>query len=144
MTNPEFPVPATIAVVIKHRRVLLVRRGAAPNRGYWGFPGGKIQFGETHTDAACRELLEETDIRGESVGAFAAADVFDTDNTGSTEGAENHYLLVAVRVRYVAGEPTAADDVDQVAWFDVNDLPGSCLKDVKTILDLARQRSSET
>ncbi len=43
---------------------MLVRRANPPDAGLWGFPGGKIEFGETVKDAAMRELREETGYEG--------------------------------------------------------------------------------
>ncbi len=60
------PVPAVIAVVVHDGQALLVRRANPPDAGLWGFPGGKIEFGETVKAAATRELLEETGIHGEA------------------------------------------------------------------------------
>ena len=66
------PVPASLAIVVKDDRVLLVRRAHAPDAGLWGFPGGKISWGETVEAAAERELLEETGVLGRSVKVLTA------------------------------------------------------------------------
>ncbi|MDX2375118.1 NUDIX domain-containing protein [Psychrobacter sp. PP-21] len=41
------PIVATIGVLFKDGKVLLVRRANPPDAGRWGFPGGKIERGET-------------------------------------------------------------------------------------------------
>ncbi|MEN7538812.1 NUDIX domain-containing protein, partial [Aurantiacibacter flavus] len=58
--GPQRPIAATIAVVLREGQVLLVRRANPPDAGRWGFPGGKIETGETIEQAAIRELYEET------------------------------------------------------------------------------------
>ena len=57
--------------------VLLVKRGGAPYRGRWAFPGGFVDQGEDLEPAARRELREETGVHGErlrleQLGAYGA------------------------------------------------------------------------
>ena len=58
------PVPrlAVLAVVLRGEQVLLVRRANPPDAGLWGYPGGKVDWGETVEAAALRELAEETGL----------------------------------------------------------------------------------
>lgn len=53
-----------VALALFHpvrKRYLIVRRNAQQNSGagHWEFPGGKIEPGESHTQALVRETLEE-------------------------------------------------------------------------------------
>lgn len=41
---------------------LFQERAKQPYYGYWGFPTGKIRWGETMLEAAARELMEETGL----------------------------------------------------------------------------------
>ena len=51
------------ALIDKAGRVLLTERPAGKNlAGFWEFPGGKIESGETPRDALVRELNEELGI----------------------------------------------------------------------------------
>ncbi len=43
-------------------RLLLIKRGHAPGAGLWSLPGGRVEPGETDTQAVIRELLEETGL----------------------------------------------------------------------------------
>lgn len=47
----------------RRRRYLFQQRTKNPWYGYWGFPTGKIRWGETILQAAERELLEETGLK---------------------------------------------------------------------------------
>src|SRR5690606_7855685 len=42
--------------------VLLVQRAYAPFYGYWTFPGGRMDPGETAQECVARELFEETGL----------------------------------------------------------------------------------
>lgn len=61
MNVSRMPVSIAVAVVLHEGRVLVGQRpqgGALA--GFWEFPGGKAQPGETPEAAAVRECLEET------------------------------------------------------------------------------------
>jgi 8-oxo-dGTP diphosphatase len=113
------PIPAVIAVVVQEGRALLVRRANPPDAGLWGFPGGKIEFGETVKDAAIRELREETGVHAAAQDVLTTLDVLVRDAGGDIR---QHYILIAVQCRWIAGEPIAGDDALEARWFPVADL----------------------
>lgn len=130
-----------LAVVVRDARVLLVRRLNPPDAGLWGFPGGRIEWGETSAQAALRELLEETGVTAEAVAPLGALDALDRGADGTVR---HHYVLVAVLCRWLSGEGVAADDADAVAWRSHSEIaaePGACSADVAVLarqaLDLA-------
>lgn len=130
-------VPAVIAVVPRGDAVLLVRRGRPPNAGAWGFPGGKIEFGETLRAAAERETFEETGVRCAAVRVLDCLDAFAEE--GAAGGASWHYVLVAVLCEWREGEPVAADDAAEARWAPLSALgawPG-LIEDVARIAALA-------
>ena len=113
------PVPAVIAVVVHEDCALLVRRANPPDAGLWGFPGGKIEFGETVAEAATRELLEETGIDGEAQGVMTTLDILVPSEAGAIR---QHYILIAVRCRWISGRPVAGDDALEARWFPLDTL----------------------
>lgn len=113
------PVPAVIAVALRGAEVLLVQRANAPDAGLWGFPGGRIEPGEALQAAALRELAEETGLRGEAAGVIAALDALDHAPDGVLR---HHYVLIAVRITGVQGEPVAADDALDARWVALDRL----------------------
>lgn len=112
---------AALAVLCQGERVLLVRRANPPDAGLWGFPGGRIEWGETLAAAAVRELAEETGIRAVPGPAFKVLDCLDRDADGTLL---HHYLMVAVLCRAPEGEvrAVAADDALEAGWFTREDL----------------------
>ncbi|MDB5165508.1 MAG: putative hydrolase [Candidatus Saccharibacteria bacterium] len=59
------PKSAVILVIEHEGRYLVQERLKHPYFGYYGFPGGKIRWGETIIEAGQRELLEETGLAAE-------------------------------------------------------------------------------
>ena len=57
------------ALIIHDRRIFATQRGYGEWKGYWEFPGGKVEPGETPEEALVREIREElaTEI---SVGRY--------------------------------------------------------------------------
>ena len=50
------------AVIRDEDKVLATARGYGEYKGWWEFPGGKIESGETSKEALIREIQEELDI----------------------------------------------------------------------------------
>ena len=53
-----------VAAIIQDEegRVLATQRGYGEYEGWWEFPGGKIEPGESHTTALVREIWEELSV----------------------------------------------------------------------------------
>lgn len=130
------PIVATLAVVTAGEAVLLVRRANPPDVGLWGFPGGKIEHGETVWQASVRELHEETGVRGEALKTFTAVDALDRDSAGALR---HHHVLVAVLCRYLSGTPTAASDALDARWFPVDEVEDASLATSFRVADVTRQ-----
>jgi ADP-ribose pyrophosphatase YjhB (NUDIX family) len=109
------PVPrlGVLAVVLRGPEVLLVCRANPPDAGLWGYPGGKVDWGETIEAAALRELHEETGLRAEVGAVLGQADAISRDAGGAVLF---HYHLVAVACRYLGGVPVAGDDALAARW----------------------------
>lgn len=115
---PARPVVGVGAIVIEENKVLLVRRGHAPLRGRWSIPGGAVNAGERLEEAACRELLEETGLRGEAL--FLAA-VFERVMPDAQGAVEYHYVLIDYVFRAIGGAAKPGDDADELGWFTLDE-----------------------
>ena len=131
------PVPATLGVVFRDDRVLLVRRANPPDAGKWGFPGGKIEWGETIAAAAEREIREETGIQAVYRQTFTAVDCFD----GPTDKPHQHFVLVAALCTWIAGEPAAGDDALEARWFSPEEYSRADLALSMDVLEVIRTAS---
>lgn len=56
------PLSVAVALVCFDGQVLLIRRARGHYAGWWALPGGKIESGEHVSDAALREVQEETGL----------------------------------------------------------------------------------
>lgn len=119
MSASPAPVAAVLAVLVHAGRILLVRRANAPDQGLWGCPGGRIESGETIFAAAERELREETGVEGRATRLLDALDLFERGGDGRLC---HHFILLAVTCDWLSGEPVAADDASEAAWFEIQDL----------------------
>jgi len=108
------PKVGAIAVVRHAGRFLLVKRRKEPHAQTWGFPGGQVELGETATEAAVRELAEETGVKGKAERYLTNIDVIARDGSGEVRF---HYLLAVVICSYQSGVPKAADDVSDAGWY---------------------------
>ena len=99
----------TAAVMRRDGGILLTRRGAGEKlAGFWEFPGGKVEDGETIEECLTRELLEELGIVT-AVGGFVGESLYDYEH--------GHIRLVAYEVEHIDGdfELTVHDAMSWVA-----------------------------
>lgn len=100
-------------VVRADGRVLLVRRGNAPARGYWSVPGGRVEAGESDAEATVREVLEETAL---TVHVGDLAGTVERDAPDGSVYVINDYHCTPVD-ESAADLVVAGDDADEVGWF---------------------------
>lgn len=112
----ENPVPAACVVLIdENDKILLTKRSVEPQIGYWCLPGGFIELGEAPEDAALRELMEETGVTGQIERLMGVM---------SDPNALYHTVLITgYLIKQYSGVPVANDDVSDVAFFSVDQLP---------------------
>lgn len=119
VTQTKRPVAGAGIVVIRGDEVLLIKRGKPPYKGEWSIPGGKIEHGETASEAALRELREETGVTAKIAGLIDVVDSIGAREPG--QPGNWHYLLIDYAAVWVSGEPVADDDVDEAAFFPLEE-----------------------
>jgi ADP-ribose pyrophosphatase YjhB (NUDIX family) len=108
------PLPAVVLLLMEKGRVLTAKRAFPPAKGEYCLPGGFIDLGESPEMAARRELKEETLLYG---GKFTL--------TGSDRDitAYGSIVLYIYRVENWEGEPSPSDDVSELEWMKLQDVP---------------------
>lgn len=99
-------------------RVALIGRIDRRGRLLWSLPKGHVEDGETHEDAAVREVEEETGIRGRVLASLGTIDYWFVAEDQRIHKTVHHYLLEAS-----GGELSDEDvEVDEVAWVPLTEL----------------------
>lgn len=113
---PRYQNPALCvdAVWIRSGKVLLIRRGQAPFRGFWALPGGFVEYRETVEAALVRELKEETGLTGRPIGIVGVYSGPDRDPRKPT-------ATVAFHVSGRGGIPRGQSDASAAAWVPLRD-----------------------
>ena len=125
------PLPVAVAIAVRDKRFLLIKRGIPPKKGAWGSPSGFIESGETAEEACLRELKEETGISGQVVKLVGVVRIEDKEVYGDM-------LAVMYLVKADDGEIAAGDEVEDARFFDIDELPdyfarrfGKLLEDIQ-------------
>jgi 8-oxo-dGTP diphosphatase len=96
------------AVVLRHGRLLVIKRGNEPAKGLWSVPGGRLEFGETLAQAVVRELFEETGLVG-TAGTLCGI----AERMSPTGHVVIHDIWVDVEGE---DDPVAGDDADEARF----------------------------
>ena len=120
------PKVAAAALILQSERVLLVRRANDPQRGLWTLPAGFVDAGEDPAQAVERECLEETGLQVRVMGLL--------DVMPGLEHTRGAHILIVYQAEVLAGELAANDDVDQAAFFPLDELPPLAFSTTQKIL----------
>lgn len=109
------PVPVVVITIFnKNHEVLLVRRKEEPGKGMWALPSGFLEIDEEPSDAAKRELLEETGI---------TADELKLLNVFHQKSERYKSVTVIVYMGFSDKNPEAGDDAEDARFFPPSSLP---------------------
>ena len=115
-TGPATPKVDVRAAVFREGRILLVKE---PGEEGWSLPGGWADVGESPSEAAARETLEESGYRVRPVRLLAA---YDRDRHGHPPIPYHVYKLVYL-CEILDEVPSAEVDSEEVRFFGENELP---------------------
>ncbi|MCG9751362.1 NUDIX domain-containing protein [Vibrio brasiliensis] len=106
-----------IVFVSGNQLLLAFRQNTEAFGGYWGFPSGRIESGESSTSAAEREAFEETSVNTRALKFIAELD--------DPSLPIRHYFYLCLN--WVGKIENAEPDLcGELRWFNVNELPEKC------------------
>jgi 8-oxo-dGTP diphosphatase len=120
-------IPVATALIRREGKILLGRRPEGNSlAGYWEFPGGKIEMGESPEEALQRELQEELGIEA-VVGPLRLSATHSYNGTG--------IVLLFFEVQYWKGEVKAVHH-GELQWVKPEELKNLSLPDANVkVLD---------
>jgi ADP-ribose pyrophosphatase YjhB (NUDIX family) len=118
---PQRPILAVSAAIIRDGKLLIVRRARPPAQGLYTLPGGGVEAGETLTEAAAREVREETGLEISPVALAGHREVIARDDMG---GVQRHFVILCFAARWISGEPVPNEELAEAKWIDPSELAG--------------------
>lgn len=119
------------AIIEKDSKIFATQRGYGDWKGWWEFPGGKIEPGETPEEALVREIREELDI-GIAIDRFYTTVEYDYP--------EFHLEMDCFLCHITEGEPVLLEH-DAAKWLAKDEL--SSVKWLPSDVELIGQLSGD-
>ena len=110
---------ARVVLLDERNRVLLLRYDERGQR-FWALPGGTLEPGESHEQAAARELHEELGIADTAIGPQIASR--DTGEASERRVVECYFSSRVRSTEVEAGNPTQPDQIRGHRWWTLDDL----------------------
>ena len=111
-------VAASAFVLDSEGRLLMIRR---TDSGLYALPGGRHELGETMTETAVRETLEETGVTIEVtdlIGIYSDP----AHVVAFSDGEVRQEFSICFRARPVSGQPRPSDESSEVRWISRDQL----------------------
>jgi ADP-ribose pyrophosphatase YjhB (NUDIX family) len=147
LDDPDAPEPnslvpsANVIVINDDGAILLIRR---TDNGNLALPGGGMDLGESITQAAVREVKEETGLDVKITGLVG---IYTNPNhliEYTSDGEVRQEFSVVFTAKPRGGAPTTSSEASEVIWADPADVPGMKMHpSMRQRIDHFRQARSE-
>ncbi|MBN3584224.1 (deoxy)nucleoside triphosphate pyrophosphohydrolase [Algoriphagus aestuarii] len=109
-------IPVTCAIIIRQEKILVAKRSESMSLpGFWEFPGGKIEEGESPEECLIREIKEELGIVIAIHGQLTSSKFDYSQNT--------EIELIPFICTWEAGEINLQEH-ESILWLQISDLQG--------------------
>lgn len=126
-SHPRFAVTAGAVITDDRGRVLLLKHRFRPGTG-WGMPGGFMDEGEQPEETLRRELREEVGLEVDEVKLFTTR-AFKVPKQ----------VEIVFTARAVGDTNELNFEIQQAAWFSLDELPGELARDQVQLIKRALQ-----
>ncbi|PRX48572.1 ADP-ribose pyrophosphatase YjhB (NUDIX family) [Prauserella shujinwangii] len=122
--DPNAPAANSIAIAVsvfiqdEQGRILMIRR---TDNDYYAIPGGQLELGETLSQAAVREVREETGIECEVTGLIG---IYSNPNhvIAYDDGEVRQEFSICFRAKPLGGELRTSSESREVHWLEPGQL----------------------
>lgn len=127
IVRPRFRVAVAAIMFDESGRILLFKH--TYRKFEWGIPAGSLEYHERPEDAIVREMLEETGMKVQVERLLLAE-----------SSKDDHHVSLIYQCRIVDGVFRESDEISEVKYFDVNDLPPMLFAEKELIRRVADDR----
>lgn len=126
-------------VIVVHpesQKILLGKRKNSYKAGYFGLPGGRVDYDELLPTGAARELLEETGLVSQDLSYLGVV---------REQQESSQFIHFGFVTHDFQGVPTNVepDKCEGWEWYDLESLPSPILPGHKGIIDIFRSPEKE-
>lgn len=120
--NTYSKVYPTVDIAVLKENDTIVLLGKKPNAPQWRFPGGFADPADDNYEAAARRELQEEcgDIEINNMQYVGSAKIDDWRYRSE----EDKIITLFFKTQWVFGNAKANDDLKELDWFPINELPG--------------------
>lgn len=129
------PYIACFAILRRGNEIAMVKRkNTGWMDGYYGLPAGKVEYGETYTQGAVREVKEEAGVEVRQEDLLYIHTVH--RHSEQLDGKFQDWIDVYFEVKQWEGEPYNAEEekAESLDWLDFNNLPDNIVPPVRDAL----------
>lgn len=114
---------ASVAAIVQNEKgeVLLLDHVLRPASG-WGIPGGFLDFGEQPSDAAKRELREETGLELKELKIYRVRTI-------------GRHIEIIFSAEAVGEASVKSREINGLGWFKVEEMPEKMSRIQKTMIE---------
>jgi 8-oxo-dGTP diphosphatase len=118
-------------MIVREDRVLMAQRVGGQRAGWYGWIGGRLEFGETLPACARLEAREEAGLEITNLRLLCLSSIIVDDQ---------HWIDVEFLADIAAGEPhtTAPAEIDGWMWYPIDQLPSPIFEPAQRALEAYR------